>query len=116
MSYELNVRLDGNKIEDHVAKIIALSINGCTYEEIQAVALIKMSIIYNEVSKLYSLLGLPKGINVLNDYALNHGFDYQYRFDKRDILTKEDIQRGREFVPRIFMRNTEIVLTLRPKQ
>jgi hypothetical protein len=101
MSYKLNIILKGDKLEDDQAKIVSLLVNGGTYPEIQIITLIRKGIIYNHVSKLYSLLRLPKAVNALTVYAGRNGFDDNFQFEGKAVLDSAEMNRLCTKVPRL---------------
>lgn len=110
MPYTLGITIDGTRITDDTAKIIALSAAGLVYEKITAVTFFNQHRIHKEVSQTYGLLDCDKGITALVLLSKFNGFDcYGYVYGK-DILDKDERRRFNEIKPRVLCDDRRIKL------
>ncbi len=112
LSYDLGVRINGDKISDEGAKIIALLLRGALRYEIANATFIKKKDIYTIVCDLYGYLGIESQLNVLLHDAVKSGFDYQFKYLGKDIFTPAELARVYEKIPRFQNETTEVIVTL----
>lgn len=110
MPYTLGITIDGTRITDDAAKIIALSAAGLVYEKITAVTFFNQHRIHKEVSQTYGLLGCDKGIAALVLLSKFNGFDLYGYVNGKDVLDADERRRLNEIKPRILCEPRRISL------
>ena len=112
MPYTLGIKIDGTRITDDDAKIIALSIMGLAYADIYKVTFINVHCISNKVSALYGLFGITKNICELIVMGELNGFSHYCYVNGIDILDKEERRRLQELRPRLLRESKRLDLNV----
>ena len=101
MSYSLGIRIDGARIKDDDARIIALLIYGLSYKIIGDIMDYEAKTVRNHVSKLYGDLELESEVNALLRKAHAYGFDFEGNCYSQSVLDKADRARLERFAPQV---------------